>query len=246
MDEWSRKIVEILAAKSMKIDQNYVVTALNQVLRSTDKVEQIVVPNTIGGFSNIEFDNVGTPVVPDVPFGGFAEPDEQGKSLLCVVYSLGKAIAQGFMCAKWEAFPINFDQNHIITALMQHIKTIDKKKPLDYNTKDIFLRDDTNHYWIVTMNITDITQDISQVVQHNSNSEFLLGLNKTEALQHCGINEDHCVFVEKFQNQIFECINSFKHPRFVKPKVPLQTLLGKPKPCGLFRVCCTAAETTVP
>ena len=68
-------------------------------------------------------------------------PDHQGKSHLCVLYSLAKAITSGFMQGKFGKVLI-FDQNDVVTALLQIHKDVQMKDPIiAYDKTTILVRE---------------------------------------------------------------------------------------------------------
>ena len=102
--------------------------ALNSLLESLGKNEdkRVVLQ---GGRWMISLNRVGI------------TPDHQGKSHLCVLYSLAKAIASGFINGKFGKVLI-FEQNDVVSALLQIHKDGQMKDPIiAYDKTTILVRE---------------------------------------------------------------------------------------------------------
>ena len=121
------------------------------------------------------------------------EPDDQGKSKLCVVFSLCKAITR-FM----ENCQIFFEQKDVLTALMQIFKNVkgckDPKK--DFDGQSIQLRDvKMDEYWLITINVEEMEfqKHFQNIKENIREEEFLLGIEDEKiSFQYCGVYGPHC------------------------------------------------------
>lgn len=173
-------------------------------------------------------------------FGGYAKPDDQGRSLLCVVYSLGKAIIEGFMHKVHKQ--LDFNQQDAITALNQIYKDVCEKDPKDhYNHQAILLQHTDRTYWFITIYIEDVTQAfLSNKALPDSKAVYLLGLNIENSIRYCNVEGEHCIFVKNHENGQFQCQNSVGENRTPEPNVP-DSVIGQPKNY-LFKVICKAKQ----
>ena len=72
---------------------------------------------------------------PDIP-GHVAVPDDQGNLGFCSRFALGKAAGNGFMERKFKPHEqIDFDQGHIVTAIVNSDEVESKKKFLKTFTR---------------------------------------------------------------------------------------------------------------
>ena len=166
-------------------------------------------------------------------------PDHQGKSHLCVLYSLAKALTSGFTRGKFGKVLI-FDQNDVVTALLQIHKDGQMKDPINayhkttilvreknfYDGQAIFLRDNEDSFWYITVFVEDATQKVLT----DKDAEFLLGLDI----------ETHCFYIKEHDPKSgqFLCLNSMGQDKNPEPTIE-DTAIG-PARNYPFKVSCEA------
>ena len=153
--------------------------------------------------------------------GGYPVPDDQGFGRTCTRFALAKAICAGLNDGIWNGgISIDVDQTWMTSSLCQLFLDTEGKWVSDYHGKVVQIFDKkSRNYFYLQLDISCKQKD------RTSGCKFVLVYNAGP------IVDLHAVFVKRFENGHFVCMNSHgasdEFP-MVDPK--------KTKGCRLFKI----------